>query len=328
MTRLHAVLAVVAIVLVFAAAGLIAWVYTGYTRPGPLAAPARLVIPKGADVSSIARLLAERGVIDDPFIFKVNVLASSDAKALRAGEFEFPAAISQREVAKILVRGKTVLRRFTVVEGLTTSQVLTQLAKVSGLTGAVTSAPGEGELLPETYYFSYGESRDEIVARMRRAMTDVLEKLWAIRSGNLPYASKTEALTLASIIEKETSVAAERRRVASVFVNRLGRGIRLQSDPTVIYGITDGAGPLGRRLMVRDLETPSPFNTYILTGLPPGPIANPGRASIEAALNPLPTNDLYFVADGNGGHVFAETLEEHNRNVARWRRIRRRKLAN
>ena len=193
---------------------------------------------------------------------------------------------------------------------------------MDGLTGTIDARPLEGALLPETYHYSWGDGRPELIARMRRNMAQVLAELWPGRQSDLPLKTPGEALILASIVEKETAIATERRRVAAVFVNRLRRGMRLQSDPTVVYGVTGGTGRLARALNRQDLAKPTLYNTYRIDGLPPTPIANPGRASIEAVLNPLTTAELYFVADGSGGHAFAKTLAEHNKNVRRWRRLR------
>jgi len=326
MSRSRAVVAILAgsaAVLVLAAVALYAWGHRQYVAPGPLAASRVHVIPKGAALEVIAGSLADAGIIRDPLIFELGVRLSGTAKRLRAGEYAFPAGASAELVAAIMVSGATVQHKITVAEGLTTAQIIAELRAADVLEGEIGKMPGEGELLPDTYHVSRGDTRAEIVARMRTAMDQVLDELWPNRAANLPLDDRRQAVTLASIIEKETAVETERRRIAGVFVNRLRRGMRLQSDPTVIYGITNGAGPLDRPLMNRDLEAPTPYNTYINRGLPPGPIANPGRAAIAAALDPLPSKELYFVADGSGGHAFAETLEEHNRNVARWRRLQR-----
>jgi peptidoglycan lytic transglycosylase G len=215
-----------------------------------------------------------------------------------------------------------VARRLTVAEGLTVSEIYQLLEDAEGLEGALPPAPPEGSLLPETYFYAYGDRRADLVKRMQRSMQAVLDELWPQRAQGLPFRSRAEAVTLASIVDKETSAEDERDKVAAVFVNRLRRGMRLQADPTVIYALTDGSGRLGRELTRRDWEHESDYNTYLVVGLPPGPIANPGRAAIEAVLNPADVDYLYFVADGSGGHAFARTLDEHNRNVATWRKIR------
>jgi UPF0755 protein len=205
---------------------------------------------------------------------------------------------------------------------LSSAEIIALLESAEGLTGEIGDIPPEGTLLPETYHFSYGDARADIVARMKAGVSEAIEALWPKRRADLPLKSPEEAIVLASIVEKETGVAEERPMVAGVFVNRLERGMPLQSDPTVIYALTMGKAPLGRKLAKPDLEADSPFNTYRYKGLPPAPIANPGRAALEAVANPSRTDELYFVADGTGGHVFSSTLEEHNQNVARWRRIR------
>ncbi len=301
--------------------GALAWGHARFVAPGPLVADANLVIPRGAGLAAIATLLHDNGIVDHPAVFRVAARLRGADQNLRAGEFRFPAAVSVEEALDILRSGEAVVRRFTVPEGLTTRQVLDLLGRVEGLTGDPPETLPEGVLLPETYHFSHGDGRDAILARMRGAMDKVVSDAWAARDPGVPLASPGEALILASIVEKETGLAAERPRVAAVFVNRLRKGMRLQSDPTVAYGLSPGV-PLGRPLTRKDLRSDTPYNTYVIDRLPPAPICNPGRASIEAVLHPAPTTDLYFVADGTGGHVFARTLSEHNRNVARWRRLR------
>ena len=303
-------------------AAVFAWGHAAFTQPGPTERPITLVIEPGSGLRAIATDLHVAGVIDNPVVFRLGVRAIGLATQLQAGEFVFPAAISAREAAELIADGKTVLRRFTIAEGLTSAEIVDQLNAVDGLQGYISGSVPEGRLMPETYYFSFGDDRNAIVERMKTAMDETLDTLWKTRKAGLPIKSKREALILASIVEKETGIPDERARVAAVFINRLQRGMRLQSDPTVAYGVTEGHEPLGRALTRTDLKTPTPYNTYTINGLPPGPIANPGRAAIEAVLNPLETDELYFVADGTGGHVFAKTLDEHNRNVRKWRKIR------
>lgn len=325
--RLHFVLrllaALTALVLVISA-GTLGYGYHRFTRLGPLTGSKTILVPKGSNVSRIAAVLTRAEVIDNPFFFRTWVRVHGAHNRLRAGEFRFPPGISQKAVMRILIDGKMVQRRFTVAEGYTTYQVLDLVSRIRGLEGPITLQPAEGQLLPNTYFFIYGERRDVIITRMRRAMNKVLDAAWAARAPDLPIKNKYQALVLASIIEKETSKVSEMRHIAGALVNRLRRGIRLQVDPSVIYGLTNGKGPLGRRLFSKDLEINHPYNTYRIKGLPPGPIANPGKNAILAAVNPLKTKDIYFVADGTGGHVFAATLKQHNANVARWRIIRRR----
>jgi UPF0755 protein len=314
-------LAFVLIGVVLIAAGALAWAWHGYEGPGPLAEGRAIVIPKNQGTRVVAALLEDKGVIADARLFLAGAWVSGVARHLRAGEFAFPPHASMAEVAHQLAYGAAVVRRLTVAEGLTTAQTLALVTEAEGLEGAVPKTVAEGALLPETYNYSWGDGRAEMVARMKKAMDDALAKAWAARADNLAVTTPAEALTLASIVEKETAVAAERPLVAAVFQNRLKRGMKLQSDPTVLYAVTKGAGPLARKLTRADLEADSPYNTYVVSGLPPGPIGAPGRAAIDAVLHPAQSDALYFVADGSGGHVFAKTLDEHNRNVARWRAL-------
>jgi UPF0755 protein len=295
-----------------------------YESPGPLEEPRTVVIERGAGVGKIAADLEAQGVIDSSQMFRVASLIRGDQGSLRAGEYLFPEAISLESVFQYLIEGKTVLRRMTIPEGLTVDAVLALINGMEALQGDIVSVPAEGSVLPDTYYFSLGDDRQAVLDRMTAAMTAELSSAWENRAEDLPLASPHEALVLASIVEKETAVAAERPIVAAVFINRLRKGMKLQADPTVAYGIEKESGPLGRPLTRADLETPTDFNTYVIPGLPPTPIANPGRDAIRAVLNPADSDYLYFVADGSGGHAFARTLREHNRNVAAWRRHRAR----
>lgn len=294
-----------------------------FAGPGPLKAAATVVVHRGSGVEAIASTLFSEGVIDDRFLFRAGARLTGRSRAMRAGEYRFRAGISIDETIALLVSGETVKRRITIAEGLTSTEALGLVGADEGLTGYLPAGVAEGSLLPETYYFSLGDSRVSLVRRMRESMETALASLWDKRAPNLALETPEQALVLASIIERETGVAAEHARVSAVFHNRLRRGMRLQSDPTVAYALTLGSAPLDRPLSRNDLRVVSPYNTYLVHGLPPTPIANPGRASIEAALHPAPTDELYFVADGSGGHAFARTYAEHLRNVRRWRRIER-----
>ncbi len=305
------------------AGGIALWGYAQYARPGPLKVPATIIIPKGAGVDGIANILADEGVIADPRVFRLGARITGAGKTLRAGEYIFPALISPREVIRYLQIGSTVVRRLTVAEGLPVSKVIAQLKATDGLIGDSGPMPREGSLLPETYYFSYGDERKAVIARMAGAMEETVQELWKLRAKDLPLKTPLEVIILASVVEKETSLPEERGRIAAVFLNRLKKGMRLQSDPTVAYGLTGGMGNFDRPLTRADLRIPTPYNTYLINGLPPGPISNPGRASLAAVLQPTFTDELYFVADGTGGHVFSRTLAEHNRNVAKWRQIQK-----
>jgi len=292
-----------------------------YTARGPLERETNLVIARGTGLDTIAAQLDQAGIVAHRHSF--TLAATLAGGPIRAGEYAFPAGASLQEVVAILRSGRTVIRRLTVREGLTLAQVVALVTETEGLAGTIEPGTPEGSLLPETWHYSWGDARAAVLRRMREAMERFLAEAWAQRAPNLPLATAQEALVLASIVEKETGRAEERARVAGVFVNRLRRGMPLQSDPTVIYAVTRGAGPLDRPLSRADLETESPFNTYRVRGLPPAPIANPGRDAIRAVMRPEAHDLLYFVSDGAGGHVFSRTLEEHNRAVARLRAIER-----
>jgi len=280
-------------------------------------------IPLGSGVAKIADILHQKGVIDQPLAFRIALRFNKLDTTLKAGEYLFPAQVSPEEAATILSAGKSVLYRVTFAEGLTSTEIIGLLNTTPGLQGVVLHIPSEGSLLPETYSFPKNFNRHEIVKRMQSEMHATLDELWPTRQAGLPFKTKEEAIILASIVEKETGVSSERTKVAGVFVNRLKKRMRLQSDPTVSYGITRGEKNLGRGLTRKDLKGKTPYNTYVIRGLPPTAISNPGRASLQAVLNPANTDAFYFVADGTGGHAFAKTLKQHNRNVAKWRKIER-----
>ncbi len=316
-------LLVVALLLVAAGAGF-ALLHMAQ-RPGPLEERRIVLVERGASSGRIAARLEDEGVIRSRHLM-LGLLAwqrlLGEQRPLKAGEYAFQPGVSLVEVLEILRQGKGVIHRLTIPEGFSTAQVLGRVKEHPALSGELTLAPEEGALLPDTYLFSRGETRDQLVRRMMEAMRRLLAEEWPKRARDLPLKSPREAVILASIVEKETAVPEERARVAAVFINRLRKGMPLQADPTVIYGITRGL-PLGRPLTRADLRKDTPWNTYTRRGLPPTPIANPGRDSILAVLHPAQTDELYFVADGTGRHVFAKDLKEHNRNVAKLRRLRR-----
>ena len=308
-----------------AGAAIGAGAYLGYraaTAPGPLVENKVVLLPAGSAVSTIARQLESEGVITHPEIFIAAVRVRGVQSKIKAGEYEIAAGASVMEIIDQLMEGKSILHYFTAPEGLTTAQILRLLSADPVLTGEATLEPGEGELLPETFAYTRGETRDGLLKRMMKDQDALIEALWDDRALELPFSTPYEAVILASIVEKETGVPEERARIAAVFVNRLKKGMRLESDPTIIYGLTKGE-PLGRGLRVSELRKETPYNTYIIKGLPPTPIANPGKASIEAVLNPAETDDIFFVADGTGGHVFSSNLRDHEANVAKWRSIER-----
>jgi len=311
------------VILAIAVAVCCAWLYAQFTSPGPLPVSTAIVIPSGTGLEGIASSLKRAGAIRRDFVFVIGARVSRQARSLKAGEYLIPAASSPRQVMEILASGKSVVRRLTIPEGLTSAQVMARLELAEGLTGTAGSAgdgiSDEGSLLPETYHFSYGDSREELVKRMQSSMQEAVTRLWEMRAPDLPIKTPEEAVILASIVERETGIPQERGLVAGVFVNRLKRGMRLQSDPTVAYGVAPGG--LDKPLTRADLKQPTPYNTYVIKGLPPTPIANPGIDAIRAVMNPVETDYLYFVADGTGGHAFARTLKDHNRNVRKWRKI-------
>jgi UPF0755 protein len=301
-------------------AGVLYWVHRDVAAPGPLAAARDVVIPRQIGLAGIAGLLAHEGVIRDPWSFEFAAAVSGKSRKLKAGEYEFPAHGSALAAMNILVGGKTVVHRLTIPEGLTSPEVAALVEKAPALEGGLAKTPAEGTLMPDTYLYSYGETRQAMIERMRRAMQKTLAEAWAMRRPDLPLSSPEQLLILASIVEGEAKEKSERGHIAAVFINRLRRGMPLQSDPTVIFALSDGGTKkLDRALTRGDLATPSPYNTYLEKGLPPGPIDNPGRASLMAVAQPAASEDLYFVADGTGRHVFSKTLAEHDRNVAQYR---------
>jgi UPF0755 protein len=282
-------------------------------------------LKSGLGLNAITENLEAAGVVESPLIFRMGVRLSGASKSLKAGEYNIPATASMADIMRMLKDGKSILHKITIPEGLTTQQIMAIVKANDVLTGDLPLLPPEGALLPETYSFTRGATRTDIIARMQRAQTKLMQKLWPEREDGLPFKTPQQAIILASIVEKETGLKSERPKVAAVFINRLKRPMRLQSDPTIVYGITKGAGPLGRPIRRSEIEAHTPYNTYQIDGLPPTPICNPGRASIEAVLNPPETDDLFFVADGTGGHAFSRSLSGHLRNVEQWRKIAREK---
>jgi UPF0755 protein len=311
--------------IIVAAIGIGAAFFFGKMRfesEGALDQARSVTIERGTDVAGIADLLQRSGAISSKWLFIAGVWLSGEQANLKAGEYLIPARASMADIMDTMVTGRGILYSISIPEGLTSRQIVDRLTEDDILTGEVKEVPAEGALLPETYKFSRGDTRENVLNRMRRDHDRIVTDVWSRRANDLPISSVEELVVLASIVEKETSLADERSRVAAVFINRLRLNMRLQSDPTVVYALFGGQGkPAGFMLSRADLDTQSPYNTYTSDGLPPAPIANPGRASLEAVANPSRTRDLFFVADGSGGHAFAETYEEHLRNVARWREV-------
>jgi UPF0755 protein len=321
MGRILRLIAVIGVMLVAATSAALWWGSDWLATPGPLAEAKTIVIDKGTKPGAIGRQLADAGIITHGAAFAPAFWATRLDGDLRAGEYAFPAAVSPQGVLDLLRSGKTVVHYLLVPEGLTTAEVLALVAHGEALTGEVGESPGEGRLWPAKYRYSYGDKRQALVEDMQKLAAKNLAELWATRDPDLPLDRPEDAVTLASIVEKETAIPAERAKVAAVLYNRIRLGMKLQMDPTVAYAVTQGQHPLDHPLTRAELALESPYNTYLVTGLPPGPIANPGKASLEAVLKPEHSDLLYFVADGSGGHAFAATLEEHNRNVAHWRQV-------
>jgi UPF0755 protein len=289
--------------------------------PGPLSSEKVVNIPRGLGLRDIADLLKRENVIDEPWVFIPAVVLLKAKDELKYGEYKFNKQVSVREAIETIVEGKVVQHAFTIPEGLTSEQIVTRLAEVDFLAGNIREIPKEGTLLPETYNFPRGTTREQVIQRMQQAQKRVLQEIWERRNPEVPVKAPEQLVTLASIVEKETGRPEERSRVAAVFINRIRQRMRLQSDPTIIYGLVGGKGTLGRPIVRSEIEQPTPYNTYVIEGLPPGPIANPGRASLEAAASPARTKEIYFVADGTGGHAFAENLAQHQQNVAKLRQF-------
>lgn len=306
---------------VLLALGTLGWLLTGWYGSGPLIKDTAFVVPDGSSLRQVADKLEKEGAISSASSFRLRARIFAGGAAIKAGEFLFPKGASPSRILSI-IQGDEVLRRFvTIPEGMPSIMVYERLMAQPNLTGSI-EVPAEGSVLPDTYEIEKGESRQAVLLRMQAAMQRTLTELWDKRAPNLVVTSPAQALTLASIVEKETGKASERQIVAGLYSNRLRQGIMLQADPTIIYPITKGK-PLGRRIRQSEIQAVNDYNTYSMLGLPKGPITNPGKASIEAVLNPAQTDVLYMVADGTGGHQFASTLEQHNANVEKWYTIRK-----
>jgi UPF0755 protein len=296
-----------------------------FNEPGPAANGDTFLVKPKAGVQEIAEQLERRGLISDSRIFRLGVRAYGNDSALKAGEYEIKPHASMHEIMDLLKSGKSVMYSLTIPEGLTVGQAFQRIAGLEALTGEMPATlPPEGSLATDTLRFTRGATRQQMIDKLLADQKALVSEIWERRAPDLPLANVDEFVTLASIVEKETGKSDERSRVAAVFLNRLSKGMRLQSDPTIIYGLFGSKGkPADRPIYQSDIDKPTPYNTYLINGLPPTPIANPGRAALEAVANPSKTDDLYFVADGTGGHVFAATLEEHNENVARYRALQK-----
>ncbi len=297
--------------------------YRQFVDEGPLKERKEILIEAGKGLRKIAKQLYREGIISSPAIFEIGARAGGQAESIKAGEYSIPEGASAKTVLSILTSGNTYIRRVVIQEGLTSYQVLKAMEGMYGLMGEVEREPKNGTLMPDTYYYSYGDTKQDIIRRMENNMKRAIEELWETRDKDLSFKTPQEAVIMASMVEKETARDNERGHIASVFHNRLKKGMRLQSDPTTIFALTNGTGELNRALTYKDLKVESGHNTYYVKGLPISPISNPGYKSLKAVLNPDKTEDLYFVADGKGGHVFAKTYKEHERNVARYRQIRK-----
>jgi UPF0755 protein len=301
------------------AGGVVAWESYNFNAPGPAAANGAaetdVLVTPGIGLKGVADTLKEAGVVENPGLFMIGVRLRRTTEKLKAGEYAIPSRASMFDIMDILIFGKAIQHKITAAEGLTSDMIAKLIAADPVLVGKLDVTPPEGSLLPETYLFTRGTTREQIVARMQKARDDLVADLWAKRAADLPLKSPQEALILASIVEKETSLPEERRHIAAVFVNRLHLGMKLQSDPTIIYAISGGY-PLGRGIRQSELIKATAYNTYVIPGLPPTPICNPGKDSILAVLNPETSKDLYFVAAGNGGHVFSVTQKDQDKNVA------------
>ena len=302
-------------------------VYHSFCSPGPLENTVAVIINRGSDLDDIARILEKAGIVRSAAVFRLGVRMYGMSRKLKAGEFLIQEHASAKDIMQILVNGKTITHSLTIPEGLTSQTVINMINEAPGLIGDPLKPVSEnGILMPETYHYQYGMSRKDLYQRMRNDMVAFTDKHWKKRKLELPLHSKKEALTLASIVEKETSKPSEYKKVASVYINRLRKGMKLQADPTVIYAVSGGMMDLKRSPSYDELKINSPYNTYVNKGLPPGPICNPGKGAIEAVMNPVDTDYIFFVADGKGGHIFTSNFKEHWELAEKWRKINRRNI--
>lgn len=316
MLRFLAVLVVLAAI----AGGAWFWEEENWQAAGPSPAYKVVMVKPGDHVATISENLQTAGVVSNANLFRIGLRIRNQQTELKAGEYGFPAHASMADVTGVLISGKSIEHKLTAAEGLTSQMIYDIVKKDPVLVGDAGAVPEEGTLLPETYLFTRGMTRTQMLNKMREAQKKLMDAQWPARIGDLPIKTPREAIILASIVEKETGIPQERRHIAAVFENRLRIGMKLQSDPTIIYGITKGY-PIGRRIRQSEIDAQTPYNTYAVPGLPVGPICNPGKDAIIAVLNPAGSDDLYFVANGTGGHVFAATMAEHEKNVANWRKI-------
>lgn len=309
---------------ILVAGGVLFFGLNRFYSPGPVTAATTFMVEPGNGMRTVAERLREQGLIENEWIFQAGGYAMEKQRALKAGKFNIPAGASMADILQELTEGEPIQIAVTIPEGYTSWQVVQRLNDVPDLTGEIEGVPAEGSILPNTYDYLPGDTRQSVLEKMQAAMSEELAKIWETRDPDLPIETPEDLVTLASVVEKETGVPGEREQVAAVFVNRLKSGMRLQSDPTIIYGITLGRAVLGRGLRRSEIEAETPYNTYKVDGLPAGPIANPGVESLRAAANPADTADLYFVAAGpvpSDGHLFADNYDDHRRNVARYREI-------
>ena len=325
MKRILRWLLAVSLAALLALAGAYAWFLSWLDAPGPSGQETVVLIPRGTGIAGIAQRLVQQQVVSHVKLLELAAWYTDTAGRLKAGEYLFPAAETPRRALERIAAGRVMVRRLTIPEGLSSAAIRQLVEAAEAMSGEWPKEPvPEGALLPETYHYVYGDNRADLVARMRKSHENLLAELWAKRASDLPLTTPEQAVILASIVEAETPIPAERARVAGVYINRLRKGMRLQADPTVVYGLTKGERELDRPLSRADLAKATPWNTYTVDGLPPTPINHPGRASLAAVLQPEQHDFIFFVADGKGGHLFATTYEQHLKNVAAYRASQRR----